>query len=87
MTLEYLPYFAQNGAILMERRRGRICVSSAFGLPLAMVELEPLPNGELIVDVPGNWLHTEEEYETVCRLAREAVREWLGKDKKEATGG
>ncbi len=83
MTYKPLPYFARNGAILTERVRhdGFSCVRVACPNVTVLYYLDPI-NPDYRVEVPGNWLHTEEEYETANKLAREAVREWLGANKE-----
>lgn len=72
-----LPYFAPNGAVILEQvgRCYRVSVKE-FGKAVT-VDTDVTFNGKFIVSLPPHWRCTDDERTEVTALAREAVASYL----------
>lgn len=77
-----LPYFAPNGAIVLEQvgRCYRVSVKE-FGQAVT-VDTDVTFNGKFIVSLPPLWRCTDEERAEVTDLARAAVESYLASVRK-----
>ncbi len=70
-----LPFHGATGSVV-GKRGDDFEVYTELGIR-CLVSTDRDHNGDYFVDVPANWLHTEEERHAVILQAQTAVDEWL----------
>jgi hypothetical protein len=70
-----LPFHGHTGSVI-SRQGSTFIVRTELGVQ-CLVDLERDKDGDYYVDVPANWLHTDEERDAVVLQALTAVEEWL----------